>query len=167
MKMSKVAGPAAPEEAPKERVAIDLAAELLRRGRPMELVVGGMSMWPLVRAGERVRLEPAVGARVGQLAAVVRDGRLLVHRVVRAEGGLCELRGDNLERSDGLVPAAQIVGVVTLGWTRSGRRIDHRRFLRRTLDRLVAFVSARSRLPWRLARALWLVKRELAGPKRR
>src|SRR5688572_11413062 len=43
----------------RSAIAIDLGAELLKRGRGLDLVVGGESMWPLVRHGDRVRLEPA------------------------------------------------------------------------------------------------------------
>ncbi len=151
-----MAGPTPPgaNDETREHAAIALAIELLKAGRAIQIVVGGTSMWPLVRDGERVRLDPAAAPQVGMLAGVARDGRIVVHRIVHSSDEAIELRGDNLETSDGSLPRSGILGVVTERWTRSGREIDHRTRLRRLAGRAVAFASPRCRWPWRLARAM-------------
>jgi hypothetical protein len=137
----------------REDVAADLAAELLQRGESVSLSVGGTSMWPLVRGGDRVLLVPGRAARVGEVAAVLRGGRLVVHRVVRAEGGRVVLRGDNRDREDPPVEGPEVLGVVTRQETR-GRTIDHRAWGMRLVNRAAALLSRRTRLPWRAAERL-------------
>lgn len=147
-------------------VAIDLAAELLRRGRSIDLVVGGMSMWPLVRGGERVHLDPAVPPRVGFLAGILQEGRLVVHRIVRVGGGRVTLLGDFGGR-EASVELPELLGVVTVQWTRDGRMIRHDRTMRRAANYLCALATRTTRWPWRfvhrLARLRASVRRRLSA----
>lgn len=135
----------------KAAVAIDLAAEILRRGRPMEVQVFGESMWPLVRQGERVRIDPAEPPAVGRLAAVLVDGHLVVHRIVRLDAGECLLLGDH-GGGQLRVAVAELLGVVTHQWTRSGRLLVHAAPHVKAAGAVVARVTPLTRLPWRMAR---------------
>lgn len=133
-----------------------LAAELLGRGQPVEIVVGGGSMWPLLRHGDRVRIEPNRPVIVGALAAVLRAGHLVVHRVARLEGARVLLRGDHREQADLPVAREQVLGVVTRQWTQVTRAvalpaIPHDRLLMRVWNGTVARVRDRTALPWRVA----------------
>ena len=135
-----------------------LAAELLRSGRAVEIVVGGESMWPLLQSGWRVRIEPA-SARVGDLVAVERDGRLVVHRLVKLEGERATLRGDNTGRDDPPARTRDLLGVVTAVWTPSGRqlRLSSRRW--QLVGRAIALVTPRTQTPWRWALRLVRARR--------
>jgi hypothetical protein len=69
-------------------------------------------MWPAVRDGALVEVEPVPAAElvVGDLAAFVRAGAVVVHRVagVHAEGLL--LTGDACRKSDGVILERDILG---------------------------------------------------------
>lgn len=147
---------AADEWAPSP--AIDLAAELLRRGRAMEVRVYGESMWPLVRQGDRVRIDPLQRPTRGRLAAVLVDGHLVVHRVVQLDLDECLLLGDHGGRPH-RVPIGDLLGVVTHQWTRDGRLLEHDSALLSGAGWLVSRVTPVSRWPWRTARQGrgWLV----------
>lgn len=144
-----------------ERTAIDLLAELLRRGRPVELRVGGRSMWPLVRTGDRLRIEPGLVPRIGDLAAVLRHGHLVVHRVLSLTGDRVRLRGDNRGEADPDVGRGEILGVVTLQKLRGGYELDHRLRWIRLLDRGALVLSQWTRAPWRLAKRLAVWRRHV------
>jgi len=92
--------------------------EALRAG-PIEVVASGVSMRPLLRAGDRVRLE-ARRPRRGDVALVAHDSRLLLHRLVRRRDGAWLLRGDAQPRADGWVRGHAILAVAT-GVRRDGR----------------------------------------------
>jgi hypothetical protein len=58
-------------------------AELWKRtGRQVEVRFTGHSMEPTIPSGAEVRLRCGVEVRVGDVAAFLRDGHLVVHRVV-------------------------------------------------------------------------------------
>lgn len=135
----------------KEAVAIDLAAEMLRRGRPMQVQVFGESMWPLVRQGDRVRIDPAEPPAVGRLAAVLVDGHLVVHRIVKLDAGECLLLGDH-GGGELRVAVGEVLGVVTHQWTRHGRLLTHAATLVKGAGAVVAAVTPLTRWPWRAAR---------------
>jgi hypothetical protein len=75
-------------------------------------------MWPSLRDGARVTVQPAPWAclRVGDLAAFERRGALVVHRVraVTAEGLRCG--GDALARDDGVISATAVLGRAARVW---------------------------------------------------
>lgn len=108
-------------------------------------------MWPLVREGDRVRLEPGIPLEVGQLAATLRRGHLVVHRIVALRPGSVVLRGDNRSTDDAPVAPEEVLGVVTRQWLRSGRSVNLGGFAGRRLGRAAAFGSRAFRLPWQVA----------------
>jgi hypothetical protein len=130
----------------------ELAAELLARGEAVEIVVGGASMWPLVRHGDRVRIESDRPVVVGAIAATLRAGHLVVHRVARLEGARVILRGDHREQPDLPVAREAVLGVVTRQWTRALPAIRHDLLPLQLWNGAVSAVRARTSLPWRLAR---------------
>src|SRR5690606_26210402 len=127
----------------------------------VEIVVGGASMWPLLRHGDRVRIEPERSVSVGSLAAVWRAGHLVVHRVVAVEGDVVRLRGDHLDREDAPCTRAEILGVVTRQWTKGLPPIDHANRIAAMADRIVAQVRTRTDLPWRVAARIREVRDQL------
>ena len=119
------------------------------------------SMAPLVRAGDRLHLTRTgfADVRPGQLIACIRDGRLIVHRVLsRGSSGLVT-KGDGLARRDPRVTADEVVARVTAIAPRDGRTIRLDRFPWPILGRLLALVSRLSErtggsgsLAWTLTR---------------
>jgi hypothetical protein len=101
----------------------DLIARL-RAGRTAFVRVSGSSMWPAIRDGALLRVEPrpADALRRGDLGAFELQGLVVVHRVVAPlEGGFVRLRGDAMEAEDPPVPVERILGVARLEQQRSLR----------------------------------------------
>lgn len=108
--------------------------ELLQRALaagPVEIRARGISMSPLLRTGDRIRLERR-SPRLGHVALVELSGRLVLHRLVRRRGDRWLVRGDARSCSDGWVARHQIVAIATArcrevrsplasGWTRLDR----------------------------------------------
>jgi phage repressor protein C with HTH and peptisase S24 domain len=98
----------------------DLFAELLAKGHRATLRARGGSMWPAIRDGDVLTLAPLragdeggpPAVRPGDVVALRCGEALVVHRVVRCEGGGVVLRGDALPREDGAFAASAILGRV-------------------------------------------------------
>jgi hypothetical protein len=104
-------------------VARDLASELARPdGRqllqraldagPVEICVLGVSMRPLLRTGDRIRLDRRTPRR-GDVALVEVSKRLMLHRLVRRRRDRWLVRGDARSRSDGWIAAHQVLAIAT------------------------------------------------------
>lgn len=94
-------------------VAVDLAREQLARGRPLRVRTQGHSMWPTLRDGALVQVDPLVGApRVGDLVLVATPSRLVLHRVIRSDTRGIVTKGDAAAADDGPVPREAILGKV-------------------------------------------------------
>lgn len=118
----------------------------------MDVHVYGESMWPLVRQGDRVRIDPEQAPSRGRLAAALSDGHLVVHRVVDLTESHCVLLGDFGGRPLS-IPIGEVLGVVTRQWTREGRAFAHESKLLLGAGWLASVVTPRTRLPWRMARS--------------
>jgi hypothetical protein len=87
----------------------------LRDGQAVSLEVGGHSMTPFIRGGDRLTVRPRQGRRpsLGQvLVAAVDPGRVIVHRHVGWLEDRVVLRGDSTAASDAPIPLEAVVGVV-------------------------------------------------------
>lgn len=113
--------PADAEPLPRAAVA-QLVAELLRDGRRVSLAVGGVSMAPLMRAGDRVVLEPVDRVGRGDVVARLAGDRLLIHRVVAVVAGTPLTRGDSATEPDPPLGDAELLGRVCRV-ERSGRAV--------------------------------------------
>lgn len=112
---------------PRRRlIARELFAWALRRRRAYR--VTGRSMTPTLGEGDLVLVEPRAPERVGQLI-VLTDPRLPTRHLVKRTGGFGQgtvsvLSDSPTEGTDsrhfGSVPLAQVLGVVTLTWRRTG-----------------------------------------------
>lgn len=86
------------------------AARLLAEGRSVEVRVLGSSMFPFLRSGQRILLEPAGATplRRGDVVLARTDlGRWVVHRIVRCDADEVILMGDgNIAASERVAPSA-------------------------------------------------------------
>jgi hypothetical protein len=100
--------------------ALAVADRLRAPGRTFESTVSGMSMWPVLPPGSRIRvaLEPRNRPEVGEIVAFVARGQVVVHRVVHrgsagaARGHVVTL-GDATLVPDPPVPDTAVLGAVT------------------------------------------------------
>lgn len=101
--------------------ALDVWAQT---GRYHTIPIVGQSMYPLLRAGDRVRIEHgATDVRTGEIIVFRANDTLLAHRVLRIIPGGDETHvltaGDNSTHPDAPVPSSRIVGRV-IGVMRAG-----------------------------------------------
>jgi len=107
--------------------ALAVADRLRAPGRTFESTVSGMSMWPVLPPGSRIRvaLEPRARPAVGDIVAFLAGGQVVVHRVVHrgsagaARGHVVTL-GDATLVPDPPVPETAVLGAVTGVWTADG-----------------------------------------------
>jgi signal peptidase I len=124
--------------------AFALRAELIRGllgdGEALHLTASGGSMRPLLRSGDRLRVEPLLrrGLQRGDVALVRREGAFYAHRVARLDGARVVTRGDGCTFEDPPVPVHTVLGRVT-GYQRGGASVA----LDRPVGRLLSAVSRR------------------------
>jgi signal peptidase I len=90
----------------------------LSRGAPVRFQARGFSMHPAIHDLDVVTVSPLPtrGLRAGDVIAFRQpaSGALVLHRILRAGPEGLLVRGDNLPSPDGLVPPADVIGLVTL-----------------------------------------------------
>lgn len=98
-----------------ETAWVALAREHLALGRPLVVSASGFSMWPLLRPGQRVLVEPRKTLAVGDLALVELGRSLVLHRVVGISGSRLVLKGDHNPRPDPELDRSAVLGTVAGG----------------------------------------------------
>jgi signal peptidase I len=122
-----------PREHMAETLACGLAGDLVRTFGQIRLRVVGTSMVPSILPGDLISVQRAVAAEIssGESVLYVRDGRMVVHRVVGRTGSheqpfaaqgesFLITRGDRLRRSDPPVSSSELLGKV-ISIQRGGR----------------------------------------------
>jgi len=146
-----------------------ICEELLKGGVAVRFVARGLSMWPLLRDGDKITVR-SLGSRTLRVGDVVlcssEHGHLLAHRVVRRRR-VCGrwalvVQGDQVSKPDGVYGRADILGrVVTV--ERQGRLMS----LDAPVVRMLG-IAAALRTHWRVKhghRSWWAarVARRLPG----
>src|SRR4051812_32096842 len=101
---------------PSPAAVAELATELLRAGRSVELRMLGRSMRPLIEPDRLLRVDPARAddVRLGDIVLVDIGGRHVCHRLVRIGGDYVVTRGDANAFYDPPQPREAIVGRVPI-----------------------------------------------------
>ena len=145
----------------KERVnesLKDLHLSLLREGKPIYVNAWGMSMYPFIKSGDRVKIEPIINEReikIGDIIAVNRknkgEGWFFVHRVVKIAG--CDgnriyfTKGDAHKKGlDGPITIELIAGRIS-EIQRKGLKINLERPLWKSFNNIIARLSFKQRAP--------------------
>jgi signal peptidase I len=143
--------------------AAAIARRIRTRGSACVRVFGA-SMFPWIRSGDLVFVRRCdfVRVRSGQVIAFEREGRLIVHRVLRAASapapGAIIAKGDSLDHADAPVQCAEFLGRVTR-LHRRRRHVDMESLAQTLFGRCVACLSPASFLvfrPLRLVRRFFL-----------
>ncbi len=90
----------------------NILVELLKEGHKAEVHASGISMYPLLRPGDKLLVTPAKPA-TGDIAVFDRGDTLVAHRVYKIINGFCFLKGDSLIYADPPIPENKILGIVT------------------------------------------------------
>jgi signal peptidase I len=140
------------EDSSSRRAAsIDIAAEVLSTGGGLRIRTRGLSMYPLIRHGDLIEVEPADASAV-RLGDVIlsRDGhdRIVGHRVVKVRGKghgrTLMTKGDWTFRPDAPVEAGQVLGRI-VAIERGGKRTALNSGGQRLVQLLTARISPHSR----------------------
>ena len=143
--------------------AVPLALGVLAREGAVWGRGTGLSMAPLIRPGDELRLASLDGKRIfrGMLVAYPREARLVIHRVIACHGTGLVAKGDASPVPDPEVPRDQVVGRVVALRGPAGRSVDLEAFPWPFMNRLLgacAWLGSRlspadpaPSLPWRLA----------------
>jgi len=94
----------------------DLAGKLLQEGRTVRVKVTGTSMYPFLRDGNLVTVEPVSADRImrGMVVVARVPDAYVVHRVIGINReGSAILKGDFYRKIDSPVAPRQIIGIVT------------------------------------------------------
>lgn len=94
--------------------AEEVITGMLRDGYSVRFVASGDSMYPSIRSGETLEVEPvaASGLRPGDVVLIRAERGLTAHRIVRIDGVMVVTRGDNCLRRDRPLPFAAVLGRV-------------------------------------------------------
>lgn len=121
-----------------------LGRQILRRGAAIRYRAAGWSMYPLIRHGDILEIQPiqASAVRVGDVILFeTEEGGVLAHRLIHKQGAdnrtLLTTKGDALAHPDKPIHADKLLGRVTR-IERRGRTIGLDRPLPRLLGRLWA-----------------------------
>ena len=92
----------------------DLVQEFLDTGNSFRFQARGRSMWPTIRDGEFLHVEPLGDRqlRLGEVVLFRRGGVFKAHRVIRRNRDFVLVRGDACIDSDGWIAVAEILGRV-------------------------------------------------------
>ena len=128
-------------------LAAGAVLSMLDEGRSVTVTAGGYSMWPAIRPGDTVVIDP-IGTRlpeIGEIVALKRDGGYVIHRVTGVTAGrdatIIRTQGDSVTREDEPADAGMIAGVVG-SVVRSGRQQQPPpRYLPRWMNRITAAVA--------------------------
>ncbi len=130
----------------------DLAGKLLQEGRTVRVKVTGTSMYPFLRDGNLVTVEPAGADRIlpGMVVVARMPDVYVVHRVIRTnrEGSVI-LKGDFYRKIDAPVAPRQIIGVVT---GVSGQYSEHKeRKVRRLNPGIISLIRPFCKILYRIS----------------
>jgi signal peptidase I len=129
-----------------------LSVELLRSGQTIRFTPTGDSMYPTIKDGEPVIVEPLAPAQVrrGDIVLYQTARGVIAHRVIsieRQDGALrFRLRGDASQRCDQPVAASQVLGKV-VAVERQGKRRELVSLRAKLFHTLIASLR-RSKLRW-------------------
>jgi hypothetical protein len=105
----------------------ELATEVVGRSGRVRLRATGTSMLPAVRQGDELLFERVADATyaAGDVVLVLRDERLVAHRVMQCEPAGLRTQGDSVLRPDPWVGHERVLGKLVGHW-RDGRQITLR-----------------------------------------
>jgi signal peptidase I len=141
-----------------------LVQELMARGFCIHARTIGPSMYPLLKTGYKLFIEPRVAAElnIGDIVFYQRGESYVVHRLIRKNGSTITTKGDNFPYYDAPVSVEQVLGRV-VQIEGSGRRLKLNTAPNRILSGLITCLAhghypAQTRLIGNLNRLHWLIE---------
>ncbi len=121
---------------------IELLSAVTEKGKSFRFKASGISMVPFIKDRDIITISPIPSGRpeIGDVVAFLLPGadRLAVHRIIEKRDGGYIIKGDNVPEPDGLIPAKNVLGLVT-----SVERNGHRALLGLGMERRLIAALAR------------------------
>jgi len=97
----------------------------LERGQTVRMTVTGSSMLPFIHNGDVVDLHPvsSLPKRGDVVLAKCRQGRYVLHRVIRLEGNMFFLRGDAQRHLEESLTARDVLGRIDISYHHGRPRV--------------------------------------------
>jgi len=140
----------------------ELMQAVLRKNVPFRFRASGFSMAPFIKDGDVLTVSPVPDPPpgLGDVAAFLHpvSGRLAIHRIVAQKKSGYRLKGDGTDAADGLVPQANIIGII-----RKVERNGHRVLLGLGPEKILIALLSGMGLLSQLVHPLWLLFKTLRG----
>ena len=133
-----------------------MSEQLLRSGQSIRVQVGGNSMFPYIKKGEVIEIQPITieKIKIGDVVVFHHTGKLIAHRVLKIKPDSLLTKGDSRSKFDPPVLAKNLLGKVMTIKTKS-RKIDLNTKFRKKVHFLLAKISPFSFLLFEPARFVW------------
>lgn len=96
---------------------IEILSCSLSNNTPLRFKVRGFSMLPFIRDEDIVTISPLLNSSLVLGSAVAfthpQTKRLAIHRIIGKQGNFYLIKGDCVNRADGLIPKENILGTIT------------------------------------------------------
>jgi len=125
--------------------AFEASLSLLREGQQVSISVGGTSMWPVIKPGDKVIIGPVRNPLMrGDVVAIIRDGGFVVHRItdisLNDPYNIYTTQGDASQKPDPCIKDEEIAGVVNEIIRDTRRRKIKKRVFPVCINRLFAIL---------------------------
>lgn len=87
-----------------------MAKEILQKKNSFSFVAGGTSMYPFIRHGDTVIVQPAISLETGNVVLAKNQQRLILHRIIKITADGVITRGDACLCDDGFTPFEDVLG---------------------------------------------------------
>ena len=146
-------------------IAKEIGFSLLVEGKTLRIRADGYSMFPVIKAGSFIYIEPAAEPSPGEIIAWKRETGFVVHRlirIIRKGDQVCFItRGDSCANEDQPVLKEQIAGKVIRIESSSGKR----KVIRNKLISKPGYLY-NILLVWFIIRLRKVIKRKSPNPSR-
>ncbi len=85
--------------------------QLLKDGQQVEVPASGLSMYPLLRPGDKLMVIPQLPQK-GEIGVFCKQGILIAHRLIRRDTQTFYFKGDGLIYADSPTPLEDVLGTV-------------------------------------------------------
>jgi len=141
-------------------IAKELGFSLLAEGKTLKIRADGYSMFPAIKAGSLIYIEPVIDPSPGEIIAWKREEGFIVHRLVRVVNDGNQIfyitRGDSCVSEDQPVKKDQIAGRVISIENISGDKMKSEKKMIGRFDyiynRLLVWFLTRFKRAWHIAK---------------
>jgi hypothetical protein len=113
------------EERADTRLFRELSRTLLKEGISVRFRAMGRSMFPAIRDGETIQVDPARKSHDGDVMLVDSSDGIRVHRVVATDSATVVTRGDSCLEPDAATARSSIMGHASKVFSAEGERAPH------------------------------------------